>query len=193
MMSRMAMSRAMIGMPPKQECGVNLNGRVSIMEHSRERVRFRVEADLLDMSRLMMNAGASACQRIQAALVEHADFTVTLPYRPLYASLSSVKRENPTVRKSMTKRTFPSVPVSVASRPADHWRWPVLQGTRRVVPAAAIRAVAGTVLPTMQEPAIAHAPEALRPGRPTASRNVERAFNPVMTAAAPSRGERARL
>ncbi len=112
-MAGVIMSGGMEHMPSGSECGYKLPAEVSIVEETRERVRFRVSGDLFDPMRAMALAGsggASTCEMMRAMWVESAAFEVSLPNGALHAGDSWVERRSPPGQEVYDETDFLSGP-----------------------------------------------------------------------------------
>ena len=89
-------SGGMIGQGQPLKCGREVLSKVTLIEQTPEKLVFRIQGDLFDMKRAMM-AGATndACLVLNAAFVERADFTVSLPYGRMYDGDSKISRSTP--------------------------------------------------------------------------------------------------
>jgi hypothetical protein len=89
----MIMTAGVVGFE-MSECGYDAAAKVEFLERSEDRLWFRVSGDLLDFRKLMTAgmAEASMCEGMREAFVEHADFTVTVPFGDLYNPKHGISR-----------------------------------------------------------------------------------------------------
>ncbi|WP_112320926.1 hypothetical protein [Oceanibium sediminis] len=92
-----------------QQCGRSFSPDIKIEAVTKKELVFMVEGDLFDMSRAMSSGATSGCGAIDAAFVERAKFTVSLPYGPLYDGSSTITPQMPPGQASH-EANFPDGP-----------------------------------------------------------------------------------
>ncbi|MDA0338297.1 MAG: hypothetical protein O2910_00360 [Proteobacteria bacterium] len=85
----------MVGGNEAKSCGYDTAAEVTLVEQNEKHMKFRIATDMFDMRRAMSAMSGSACGMMNAAHVERADFTVTLPYGKLYEGGSTIERGHP--------------------------------------------------------------------------------------------------